>query len=294
MLAFLAVAVSCREPTEITVVIKTGEQCADLSGVEIVVGPDQTQTQMRFEQEYTVALTHDCDSSGTVGSLVVTPGGSGGTIVIAAGVRVGGAAAPDPTSCAMADVAKSCIVARRSFSFISHTSLTLPIELDPLCLGKACDPASTCFKGACVSASVTCNGSDCGLAQENPGQGTGGGNEAGSSDGAYDAELDGTSFEDVTPTPDSSGNDGMVVADAMPDGGPETGSLRMCGFITAPSMGSPGSGACDPMNNFGTVTQGGCSGGAIADGCCRCRCTSTTTVTCTVNPSMTNCRDNCQ
>ena len=293
MLASLAVAVACREPTEITIVIKTGEKCTDLSGVEIVVGPDQAQTQTRFEQQFTAAQTHECDATGTIGTLVVTPGGSGGTIVVAAGVAVGGVAAPDPTTCAMTENAKHCIIARRSFSFISHSSLTLPIELDPLCLGKACDPASTCFKGSCVNAAVTCSGSDCGLAQENPGQGMGSGTEAGSSDGAYDAELDGMSFEDVTP-PDTR-SDATMIADAMPDAvGMDAGSLPMCGFI-AFNMGIPNSASCDPANTFGTVTPGACGdAGGAGQGCCHCRCDANTTVACTVNAMSMSCRSNCQ
>jgi len=294
LLAVLAVVVSCREPTEITVVIKTGEKCSDLSGVEIVVGPDQQQTQTRFEHQFTAALSHECDPSGTVGTLVITPGGAGGTIVVAAGVRVGGAPAPDPATCALADNAKSCIIARRSFAFLSHTSLTLPIELDPLCVGKACDPASTCFKGACVDASVTCNGSDCGLPQENPGSGTGTNNEAGSSDGAYDADLDGMSFDDVANPELDSSMDGTMVTDARADadsGGVDASSLPLCG-----SQGG-GSASCDPMNANGLVSPGRCDNGDPSGACCRCRCTAPVgVVTCTLFASMSmssSCRQQC-
>ena len=288
VLAFVAVAVSCREPTQITVVIKTGETCSDLSGVEIVVGPDQKETQARFEQQFTAALSHECDPNGLVGTLVVTPGGQGGTIVVAAGVRVGGAAAPDPAACATAENAKSCIIARRSFSFLSHTSLTLPIELDPLCVGKACDPASTCFKGACVNASVVCTDAECGLPQENPGQGTGGGHEAGSSDGAYDADLDGMSFDDVH----DGGNDGTVVTDARPDadsGDIDAAGLPLCGGVFANSA------SCDPMNGMGSTTPNACGGGGPMGACCRCQC-PTGVVTCSIFSSSggsTSCRGAC-
>jgi hypothetical protein len=188
----------------------------------------------------------------------------------------------------VAENAKSCIIARRSFSFISHSSLTLPIELDPLCLGKACDPASTCFKGGCVSASVTCNGTDCGLPQENPGQGSGGGNEAGSSDGAYDADLDGMSFEDVT-SPDT-GSDGMAVADAGPDAD--------SGFVDASSLPScenqaGTSASCDPQNGMGSTTPGTCGAIPMPGFCCRCRCVTGGVVTCSVSSMSMSCRQDC-
>lgn len=279
VLAFVAVAVSCREPTEITVVIRSGEKCSDISGVEIVVGPDQSETQSRFEKQFTAALSHDCDANGVVGTLVVTPGGAGGTIVVAAGVRVGGAPAPDPASCATPANAKSCIIARRSFSFLSHTSLTLPIELDPLCVGKACDPSNTCFKGACVDATVTCNGAECGLSQENPGQGNGGGNEAGSSDGAYDADLDAMSFDDVFDT----GIDGTMVAEAGPDadsGSLDAASFPPCGFASMAYY-------CQGNLITGVTSAGACGNPDPTRGCCRCTCTPTGSVVgCDVFASM--------
>ncbi|MDB5216727.1 MAG: Xanthine/uracil/thiamine/ascorbate permease family protein [Myxococcaceae bacterium] len=288
MLASLAVAVSCREPTQITVVIKTGEKCADLSGVEIVVGADQQATQARFEQQFTAAVTHDCDANGLVGTLVVTPGGTGGTIVVAAGVRVGGMPAPDPASCALPANVKSCIIARRSFSFLDHTSLTLPVELDPLCVGQACDPASTCFKGSCVDASVTCNDSACGLPQEHPGTGTGSGNEAGSSDGAYDADLDGMSFEDVVDS--GNGGDATMVTDARADA--DSGDSGPTGTLCANQSGF--SAYCAPSNGNGDTTPGGCGGGP--GDCCRCKCTMTAGfVNCTVSTRIgASCAGPCQ
>jgi hypothetical protein len=262
VVVLFAVVVSCREPTQITVVIRTGEKCSDLSGAEIVVGPNQQETQTRFEQKFTAAQSHDCDATGLIGTLVVTPGGAGGTIVVAAGVRVGGAPAPDPADCATAANAKSCIVARRSFSFLDHTSLTLPIELDPLCVGQACDPASTCFKGSCVDATVSCVGADCGLPQEHPGSGSG--TDASSSDGAYDADLDGMSFEDVTDT----GTDGTTVVDGGPDadsGGFDAAGYPLCALSNATDI-------CQGDGTNGIASIGSCETGDNTRSCCRCVC----------------------
>jgi len=273
VLASFAVAVSCREPTQVTVRVSTGAKCSELSGVEIVVGPDQQETQHRFEKQFSTALTRDCDPSGLIGTLVVAPGGHDATIVVAAGVTLGGAPAPEPTSCADPEIAKSCIIARRRFSFLEHTSLTLPVVLDPVCIGKTCDPGSTCFKGACVDAAVTCNGSDCGLVQEHPGEGDAGANEASSSDGAYDADLDGMSFEDVTPRD----------AATKLDTGMDTGVLvPPCGGISM-------SQECKPSSLFGTATIGACGDkGDTSRSCCSCTCMGTGTVaSCDLFTSMT-------
>jgi hypothetical protein len=288
LVVLFAVAVSCREPTQITVVIRTGEKCSDLSGAEIVVGPSQQETQTRFVQKFAAAQSHDCDATGLIGTLVITPGGTGGTIVVAAGVRVAGAPAPDPAECATAANAKSCIVARRSFSFLDHTSLTLPIELDPLCVGQACDPASTCFKGSCVDATVRCVGADCRLPQEHPGSGSG--SDASSSDGAYDADLDGMSFEDVTDT--GGGMDATMVTDGRADADSgDSGSSTLCSGET------PTSASCDPLNGHGTktVAPGACVGGMPPDVCCTCTCPSGGVVNCiTSSMAGATCRSSCQ
>ena len=226
------------------------------------MGPDQKETQQRFENQFSTAVTHDCDSSGLIGTLVVAPGGKTATIVVAVGVKVGGAPAPEPSACADGTAAQRCIIARRSFAFIDHTSLTLPVVLDPQCIGRACEPSSTCFKGTCVDASVTCNGSDCGLVQEHPG-GSGSGSEAGSSDGAYDADLDGSSFDDVSQV--DAADDGMTHTDAKIEGG--TGSYPPCG------SGGGGMVSCTGDEITGRATAGGCANPANTMlKCCHCSC----------------------
>jgi hypothetical protein len=287
VLAAFAVAVSCREPTQVTVVISTRQKCSDLAGVQVVVGPNQNETQQRFEQHFTTAVTNDCDASGLVGTLVVTPGGSGATIVVAAGVRVGGAPAPDPTTCADPGSAKGCIVARRAFAFLDHSSLTLPVVLDPLCIGTVCDPASTCFKGACVAANVICNGDECGLPDEHPGEGDAGASEGGSSDGAYDAELDGTSSQDS-----SNDDGGSMIQDATADA--DSSGMD----ANAPPCGSAGSAYCFPNGSTGTSTIGSCSAPANTSYvCCRCTCPQGGVVGCDIPKSASmsmSCHPVCQ
>jgi hypothetical protein len=285
VLASFAVAVSCREPTQVTVRVSTGTRCSDLSSVELVVGPDQKETQQRFEKQFTTAVTRECDPSGLIGTLVVAPGGHSATIVVAVGVRVGGAPAPEPSACADPKTAQSCIIARRSFAFIDHTSLTLPVVLDPSCVGKACDPSSTCFKGACVDASVICNGSDCGLVQEHPGEGNGSGTEAGSSDGAYDGDLDGSSFEDVTPV--DAGGDSMPTTDAKIESGTDSGIFQPCGGAGLNSV-------CSTLGPNASVTLGRCEDiNDKSTSCCRCACASSTITSCNLMSGASFCSASC-
>ena len=277
VLASFAVAVSCREPTQVTVRVSTGTKCSELSAVELVVGPDQRETQERFTKRFTTAVTRDCDPLGFIGTLVVAPGGQGATLVVAAGVGLGGAPPPEPGTCAEAEGAKRCIIARRTFSFLEHTSLTLPIELDPLCIGKTCEPSSTCFKGGCVDASVVCNGPDCGLAGENPGQppggGEGGANEASSSDGAYDAELDvsvGDADSDVSNLSDAMPD---VKADGGTDATVEGGNEGGLDGSIYPPCGNTGGLFCFGGDN-GISAPGTCTapGVDMTKICCRCTC----------------------
>ncbi len=248
VLGCIALAASCREPTQITLRITTGEKCSDLTGVQIVVGSNGDVTQTRFAQHFAAAVTHACAPDGgtnVLGTVVVTPGTSTGTVVIAAGVNAPGAPGPDPADCADLANAKRCIVARRSFSFIDHTSLNLPIDLDPLCVGKTCDPASTCFKGACVNDNVACQGSECLLPQQT---GSGSGADASSPDGAYDAES--ADADDAMSASDSgnpgdasdSGADALAVTSTF-----DAGSPGQCNI--AQGTCSPGGGhVLNPMH----------------------------------------------
>jgi hypothetical protein len=291
VLAFIAVAVACEEPTQVTVRISTTDKCSNLSDVHTFVGPDATVTEKRFGEEVSTGVSDRCDEpGGFIGTLVVTPGGGSGTILVAVGVRGGdGTPAPPANKCWQPDTAKRCIIARRKFSFIENKPLVLPINLDPLCVGQSCDPASTCFKGSCVSSEVVCAGADCGLAEENPGgiaTGEGGASESGSSDGAYDAELDGLVGEDVF--------DSGVSTDAMPDvsadadGGPTVNdgaaAYPPCSMFVpnwaclVPQNGTKFPGTCDDMTSPMTYS------------CCRCSCPgSGKPVSCLMSAASTSC-----
>src|SRR5262249_28363832 len=58
----------------------------------------------------------------------------------------------DPTTCASHP--SRCITSRRRVTSLAHTPLTLPIANDMDCVGVSCDPASTCYRGMCVNATM--------------------------------------------------------------------------------------------------------------------------------------------
>ncbi|HSO37387.1 MAG TPA: hypothetical protein VLT33_32905 [Labilithrix sp.] len=88
-----------------------------------------------------------CDGA-RIGTLVITPQGPRGAVLVAARVS------DDPTATCKPPDYKGCIVARRSFAFVDHASVTLPISLEAACADVACDVATSCRSGSCVSASA--------------------------------------------------------------------------------------------------------------------------------------------
>jgi hypothetical protein len=270
----LAAAASCQDATQITLKVTTTEKCSQVSGTEIFVGPTGAVAQQRFDTGFSAASTRACAPSGAsnvIGTLVVTPGPSTGAIIVAAGVSVNGAPAPAAADCQNKDTAKSCIIARRSFAFIDHASLTLPIELDPLCIGKACDPASTCFKGSCVDATVTCTGTSCGIPQENAGGRADGGGST--TDGASGLDDSGGGALEAGALSDAANADAGSAADASSstDGSARDGETTLYGYDAAITMGrgcvnveTDHHGQCDYLHGYVELCNGGY--------CCYCNC----------------------
>jgi hypothetical protein len=301
----VALASSCREPTEITVRVTTGEPCANFSGTAIVVGPNATETERRFDQHFLSATTTAAQcNGGLVGTLVVTPGPDSGTILVAGRVPVNGVP-QDPTLCGDPANASSCIIARRSFSFVAHTALTLPIDLDPACLGRDCTPGTTCFKGECVSDGVECVGTSCDLSAvvNAGGLGSGGASDASASDGAYDGEMpiDATMLSDGSSgTDDGSADvDGSSQDGGMIDGGTngtDSGTTVYPACIMTTLMGpNIYVGSCQ-VSTDGTQPPALC--GAPTDAgppCCACTCSGGHgVVTCSQSMGTTPCSSLCK
>ena len=150
--AVVATIASCRDPTEITIVVTTDAKCSDLEGTSIAVG----QLGDALENKPPAAVSSQCDSStGRVATLVVVPSGSRDDeiafrIVAGVGKAVGDCTAP---------FGPGCIVARRALHFIPHTPLYVPVHLAVSCAGVPCSATSTCQNGRCVDSRI--DGAQC-------------------------------------------------------------------------------------------------------------------------------------
>jgi hypothetical protein len=166
----LIAAVSCLDPTEVTLVVTTDVQCPLDRGTSITVG--STGDDLSVKPPLTV--TQDCtggsktvDDAGTltspasIGTLVVVPSGSKSDSFA---VRVVMAVDPNmsPMDC-VAPAYTNCIVADREVSFIPHTPITLPIEVTLDCKNIVCSKGLTCVHGQCTTdvAHVNCGGGGC-------------------------------------------------------------------------------------------------------------------------------------
>jgi hypothetical protein len=149
---FIAAMASCRDPTEITIVVTTDAKCSDLQGTSIAVG----RLGDALEGKPPSSVSSQCDpTTGRIAELVVVPSGSSDDEVafrITAGI---GRAVSDCTP----SVGPGCVVARRALHFIPHTPLYVPVHLTLSCSGVPCGPTSTCQNGRCVDSRI--DGSQC-------------------------------------------------------------------------------------------------------------------------------------
>lgn len=154
----------CQDPTQVTLDIRTNVVCSDMKGVSIVVAKDPRSAETRAAffgdgPRFASAETTNCDESTSphsVGTLVVTPSGDQGAVVVVA--AFGGLTTDQ---CTKTSFPAGCIIARRRFSFVDRTRITLPILLDPSCSGIPCNETSTCVGRRCVDSEVTCAGGTC-------------------------------------------------------------------------------------------------------------------------------------
>lgn len=200
-----------------TVELRTvrGFPCSALRGVDVVVASDLQDADERVALRSLSASVPkgQCDADErTVGSLVITPSGSRAAITVIARVDEG-------ASCTKADNYKGCIVARRSFAFIEHAALALPITLEASCKDVPCDVKTSCRAGTCADAFAECSeeSGDCiSPAEPGPTGGPGPAGEAGSDGPTSDAPSDGPAQDAPIDSATDSGVDGSVVGTPGP------------------------------------------------------------------------------
>ena len=234
----------CRGATEVTLLVRTAADlpCSSVASVSIVVAATPEDAEARLDSSTLTAKTDQgtCDADGhTIGTLVVTPGDAAGAVVVAARL-VGDESAP----CAPPDY-KGCIVARRTFTFVSHASVTLPVSLDISCLDVPCGVVTSCRSGTCVSSAANCS-DDTGTCTspaepDGPGAGDAGTDaiaEASADSSREDAMIDG----------------GVDAADASPDAYGNT-----CPAVVRTDCTAEGQ-VCCLTNSVFQCQSGGCTG----------------------------------
>ena len=151
----VALPVSCRAPTQITMVLSTDIACADLRGVSVTVG-----NLGEVETKTETTSTTSCTDGGELGSLVVVPsGGTGDTVAI----KIVAGYKRDPEQCTP-PYGAGCIVARRALHFLPRSPFRINVPLRGSCDDLPCAEAQTCVAGRCVSAVIldshACEGAD--------------------------------------------------------------------------------------------------------------------------------------
>ncbi len=157
----VAVTTACYTPTEIVVELSTDLRCTDAPQTTIFRGPPFDTLPN--------ASTSDCaeiaNADTRIGTVTVVPTedadrASLKVVIAARGRRIEDCEAHP----------EDCIVARRSFSYVKHRSLRLPIRLLSECFGEPCADGTTCGPGGiCLGDSVACASRDvCQLSEEAP------------------------------------------------------------------------------------------------------------------------------
>jgi hypothetical protein len=221
---------SCRDPTEVTLVLTTDVPCTMLNETSITIA----QPNEDVESKPPVTLTNLCDPTGsgdhTIGTFVVIPNSTGSSEAFS--VRVVSAVYKKlAKDCVASDQYTGCIIARRELAFVPHTPLTLPIAMRLDCLDVPCMPGQSCVLGSCKSDVVDPPKCATACGEQTLGPPDGGSPEASPPADApaeatqgdappSDGPLDSTPLADVSTSADVSTADGPIL-DATTSDGPD-------------------------------------------------------------------------
>jgi len=227
-----ATVASCRAATQVELKLVSDVPCQQLNGVVINVGSDAfkleeavrtTQVGGYFDAEVDLKR---CQADGSLGTIFLAPGSDRGVVLVRAGVG-----ARRAVDCAPPGY-EGCIVARRRFSYVDHTTLKLTVQLNQDCLNVPCGTFSTCVTGKCIESLVSsCDGNNeckpdptARKPQDDPDGGAstdgGAGADAGGDGGFTPADASVSDAQSVDGAPADGGDPdgGVVFADGGPDG----------------------------------------------------------------------------
>jgi hypothetical protein len=210
--AALLLSLSCRESTQLTVVLRgegfecppTGRPTSFLAS-SLVASPQIPATfDAASAPRWTDCVAGDpTDDRVELGDVVLVPAqGGAGPVEIAAfaSIETTQGATPVERCIELYDTYRAspallppagdaerefdrCIVARRSLGFVQHSSLRLEIALSSACAGVLCPASQTCVAGECRSAETSCGPEGCDV-EGGAGPGAGGAGGTGGNGGA--------------------------------------------------------------------------------------------------------------
>lgn len=151
----LLLAAACAEATQFELVLTTDIPCTMFRSAVINVATSVDSAQAQISDRIVDATTMNCKQISPdvaeIGNIFVVPGDGQSTDSIGAVVvRVG----VDPVYAqdCLPPLYRGCVVAKRTFRYVPHTTLHLPIKAPLECLDFPCSSELTCVaKDKCVS-----------------------------------------------------------------------------------------------------------------------------------------------
>lgn len=193
------------------VVVTTDVPCGQHPNTTIAVG------KLGALAGKTTTTSEVCTEGGTIGTLVIVPSGEDNDEIafeVTTGIGV------DPSTCANGSN-RTCIVARRDLHFLPHETIRVTVPMKQICAGVSCEPDSTCYAGACVSATIdqSCVDGVCGEDTLGPTTATDGGSDVQAPPvSVADTGPRESSAADVEDVPDVMEPDVVSVSDANTTG----------------------------------------------------------------------------
>ena len=213
----LAFLTSCRNPTQVRVLVSTDVGCGRGPNNGVAVG-----SLTDFDTRPLSATSGPCvpstnDGGADFGALVIVSSGENEEVAVKV---VQGQDTKSAESCLNADDAyfgRYCIVARRILRYVPNRTIDIEVPMLDECRGVRCDPSKTCVRKGCVSAVLDMN--DC-LARGTCTQRDLGNADAGPASDAGDATI--VSTTDAGDAMPADATDATVIqdgdaGDAMPD-----------------------------------------------------------------------------
>jgi hypothetical protein len=246
----------CKAPTQLRLTVESTLPCSELKDIAIDVGSDPEKAGISAEGKSPFATSRDCTPLGEnrygFGNIILFPGTETGAVVVRGGVGV-------PAENCNKDNPDNCIFARRSFRFVSSTTLELVVTLDAECKGKFCETRGSCIKNqGCVQFSTDCEGLDC----KPPPRASSTSGTPDASNGGTTSSSSGSSSSGVMSSSSSSTSSSSSSSGMMSSSSSGSASSSSSGMMSSSSGSSSGSSS----SSSGSPPDAGSTSGQMSDG----------------------------